>query len=245
MQNIEIAGAQGGYLDEGAGPPLVLLVTPFITADLYWPTRRALMRSFRVITVELPGTASHPSSHTWSFEAYAQWTAELLDRLALDCPLLIGHSSGGAIALMTGLLRPRQLCGVVLADAVGMETSHSFAAVIAGCLLCVPVELRFALRLFPRVASNLRRHTRNFLFQVVQAIRRNLRDQARRLAIPALVAWGAIDYVMPISGARTLMRWAPHARLYVCGRGSHDWLIVWPNEFAAAVERFASGVRGG
>src|SRR5438128_31285 len=57
VTEIEVLGARGGYLDEGRGPTLVLVVTPFVTAAMYYPARVALSQRFRVITVELPGTA--------------------------------------------------------------------------------------------------------------------------------------------------------------------------------------------
>jgi pimeloyl-ACP methyl ester carboxylesterase len=241
---IEVNGHPGGYIEEGDGPPLVLLATPFVTARTYLPARRALARRFRVITVELPGTAGHdPGGKGWELDEYAAWVAGSLERLDLGDVILVGHSNSGAVALLTGLICPRRLRGLVLVDTIGANGSHSFVDVLAGLAVCAPVELRFALRLLPVFAFNIWHHARNFFRQFVVSVRRDLRAEARRLSVPALVAWGALDYVEPPSCATTLMRLLPDAELYVSPRGSHDWLVELAEEFAEAVAGFARRVR--
>ena len=239
MTEIEVLGARGGYLDEGSGPTLVLVVTPFVTAAMYYPARMALARWFRVITVELPGTAGHEiGGRAWLMEEYAAWVAEFLERMNLEDVTLVGHSNSGAIAMLAGIAAPSRLRGVVLANTIGADGSRSFADVLAGLAVCAALEMRYALRLMPRFAYNVWFHTRNFFRQFVESVRRDLRPRARRLRVPTLVAWGALDFVMPLSCATTLMRRLPDADLYVAARGSHDWLAELPEEFARAVEGF-------
>jgi pimeloyl-ACP methyl ester carboxylesterase len=222
----------------------VLLVTPFVTAAMYFPARQALAKRFRVTTVELPGTAGHErGGRTWSLEEYADWVSGLLAALELERVLLVGHSDSGGVALLTGLVCAERLAGVVLANTIGADGSRSFADVLAGLAVCAPLEMRYALRLLPRFAYNIWHHTRNFFRQFVGSVRRDLRAEARRLNVPALVAWGALDFVMPLSCATTLMRRLPDAELYVSARGSHDWLAELPEEFARAVEGFARRLR--
>ena len=241
---IEVDGSRGGYVDEGAGPPLVLVVTPFVTAAMYYPARRALAKRFRVITVELPGTAGHEvGGRPWEMEEYAPWVTGFLEKLRLRDVILVGHSNSGAIALLTGLICPDRLSGVVLVGTIGADGSRSFADVLAGLAACAPLEIRYALRLFPRFAYNIYHHTRNFFNQFVDSVKRDLRPHARRLHVPTLVAWGALDFIMPLSCATTLMRRLPDAELYVSPRGSHDWLVELAPEFAAAVDAFAHRVR--
>jgi pimeloyl-ACP methyl ester carboxylesterase len=241
---IEVNGHVGGYVEEGAGPPLVLVATPFVTAATYLPARQALAKRFRVITVELPGTAGHePGGRAWELDEYAAWVAALLDTLELREILLVGHSNSGAVALLTGLICPQRLLGVVLVDTIGANGSHSFVDVLAGLAACTPIELRFALRLLAVFAYNIRHHARNFFHQFVVSVRRDLRAEARRLRVPTLVGWGALDYVEPPSCATTLMRLLPEGELYVAARGSHDWLVELAEEFAGAVEGFAGRVR--
>jgi pimeloyl-ACP methyl ester carboxylesterase len=243
VQEIEVNRARGGYFDEGAGPTLVLLVTPFVTGAMYWPARVALARRFRVITVELPGTAGHEvGGRAWLMEEYAAWVAGFLERMGLADVTLVGHSNSGAIAMLTGIRAPGRLRGVVLANTIGADGSRSFADVLAGLAVCAPLEMRYALRLFPRFAYNIYFHTRNFFKQFVESVRADLRREARALRVPTLVAWGALDFVMPLSCVTTLMRRLPCAEVYVSARGSHDWLAELPEEFAGAVEGFARRV---
>jgi pimeloyl-ACP methyl ester carboxylesterase len=241
---IEVNGHRGGYVEEGSGPPLVLLVTPFVNAAMYFPAQQALAPRFRVFTVELPGTAGHePGGQAWELDEYAAWVAALLERLDLRDVLLVGHSNSGAVALLTGLVCPQRLSGVVLVDTIGASGSHSFVDVLAGLAACAPLEIRFALRLPPVFAFNIWYHARNFFRQFVVSVRRDLRAEARRLRVPTLVAWGALDFVEPPSCAAVLMRLLPEGELYVSARGSHDWHVELATEFSAAVEGFARRVR--
>jgi pimeloyl-ACP methyl ester carboxylesterase len=171
-------------------------------------------------------------------EEYAAWVAGFLERMDLEDVTLVGHSNSGAIAMLTGIAAPGRLRGVVLANTIGADGSRSFADVLAGLAVCAPLEMRYALPLLPRFAYNIYHHTRNFFRQFVVSVRADLRAEARRLRVPTLVAWGALDFVMPLSCATTLMRRLPDAELYVAARGSHDWVSELPEEFAGAVEGF-------
>jgi len=244
VTEIEVLGARGGYFDEGRGPVLVLVVTPFVTAAMYYPARVALAQRFRVITVELPGTAGHDvGGRTWEMGEYGAWVAGFLERMDLEDVTLVGHSNSGAIAMLTGITAPGRLRGVVLANTIGADGSRSFADVLAGLAVCAPLEMRYALRLFPRFAYNIYHHTRNFFKQFVESVRADLRREARELRVPTLVAWGALDFVMPLSCVTTLMRRLPNAEAYVSARGSHDWLAELAEEFAGAVDGFARRLR--
>src|SRR5688500_13604225 len=112
---------------------------------------------------------------------------------------------------------------------------------LAGRGLDCVVEGELTARGWPHVALNLLVHPRDFLFHVWKAARADLRDQARRVRAPALVAWGAGDHTLPANAPAEFHKALPDARLYVSATGSHDWLIDRPAEFAAAVRDFVCG----
>jgi pimeloyl-ACP methyl ester carboxylesterase len=219
---------------------VVLLASPFARVGLYRPVVEALSADFRVIAVEMPGCGCAARlREAWTFDEYARWVEAFLERLDLEQVLLIGHSYTGAVAIKLGAGAGARVAGIVLADSVGGSGPRSILAVLVGCAMCVPLEIRFVLRGVPHLTYNLLRHSRNFLVQFWRAVRADLRDTAPHVTLPVLLAWGALDFVMPISGARQLQALLPESDLEISQRGSHDWLIERAEEFSGRVRRFA------
>jgi pimeloyl-ACP methyl ester carboxylesterase len=244
LRTIEVQGVKGCFAEAGRGATIVLLVSPFARASMYRPTIEGLAKRFRVIAVEMPGCGCGARlKHPWDFGEYARWVAALMDGLDLEDVLLIGHSHTGAVAMSLAAGHPQRLAGLVLADSVGADGPRSILAVLVGCAMCVPFEVRFVLRGSLRLARNLMRHGRNFLVQFWRAVRADVRPVAHEVQPPVLLAWGAMDFVMPVSGARELAKLLLDAQVYVSQRGSHDWLIERADEFAAMIERFAARVQ--
>lgn len=244
LRTIRIDGIEGCVGEIGRGPTVVLLVSPFARASMYRPTIERLAKRFRVIAVEMPGCGCAARlKHAWDFGDYANWVEALIEALDLEDVILIGHSHTGAVALRVGADHPERIAGLVISDSVGAGGPRSILAVLVGCAMCVPFEIRFVLRGSLRLARNLVRHGRNFLVQFWRAVRADVRPVAHEVRPPVLLAWGAMDFVMPVAGARELAKLLPDAELYVSRRGSHDWLIERAEEFAAMVERFATRVQ--
>jgi pimeloyl-ACP methyl ester carboxylesterase len=68
----------------------------------------------------------------------------------------------------------------------------------------------------------------------------DVRADVARVSIPTLVAWGERDHTLPPRCAAEFARILPVTRVYLSRRGSHNWLIQRPDEFAAAVGEFAA-----
>jgi pimeloyl-ACP methyl ester carboxylesterase len=66
------------------------------------------------------GLSEHPERGSWSgtnpysLEGEAAWTLELMDTLGIESAVLIGSSSGGALAAQVALTRPDRVAGLVL-----------------------------------------------------------------------------------------------------------------------------------
>lgn len=55
----------------------------------------------RVVIVDLPGFgASEEPKTVWTVDDYVDMLHELLQKLNIDCPIIIGHSFGGKIGLL-------------------------------------------------------------------------------------------------------------------------------------------------
>ena len=94
------------HRDEGSGPPVVLVHG--ITEDhRAWDELAAgLARDSRVIRVDLPGHGKSDGLSQYDVAALATPVAELIQRLGLERPRLIGHSLGGVVVTLLGAMVP-------------------------------------------------------------------------------------------------------------------------------------------
>ncbi|WP_210518132.1 alpha/beta fold hydrolase [Hymenobacter terricola] len=107
------------YLDQGQGPPLVILHGLFGTLD-NWQTlarRWATEAGLRVISVDLRnhGRSFHSPEHTYAL--MAQDVLALFDHLQLGPETtLMGHSMGGKVAMRLALDHPERLARLIIID---------------------------------------------------------------------------------------------------------------------------------
>ncbi|WP_407492905.1 alpha/beta fold hydrolase [Pseudooceanicola sp. MF1-13] len=75
-----------------------------------------LAKNFRVVAIDRPGAgySERPEDHPANVRAQARLVAEVIQRLELDNPLLVGHSLGGAISLALALEKPELVRGLAL-----------------------------------------------------------------------------------------------------------------------------------
>lgn len=235
---VEVEGVRGVCEVAGGGPELVLLASPLARAKTYRTTAVCLAGTFRVLTVELPGSGRADSVGAgWSVGQYAEWVAGFITALGLNRPAVVGHSHAGSVGVTLAARRPGLLSRLVLVDATGTGPHPPVRVFTAGAV-DLALEIGVALTRWHHVLGNLFRHPRNFVRQVRDGMASDVRAEAARVTTPTLVAWGARDHVFPQRHAAEYLRWLPDARLYISAHGSHDWLISWPKEFAAVVSAF-------
>ena len=114
---IEVDGARIHYLDEGSGPTLVLIHG--LGGQMHNFTHSLLDRlkhNHRVIILDRPGSgySTRARKASAALGAQARTIAGLVERLGLERPLIVGHSLGGAIALMLALEHPEKIGGLAL-----------------------------------------------------------------------------------------------------------------------------------
>lgn len=123
VQYADVDGLEIAYVDRGAGPPVVLLHGLGSNLLVWRQTIEALESDYRVIAIDLPGYGrSSKASYDYSMAFFARVVERTLDRLGVRCPILVGHSMGGQIAMTFALRYPTKLRGLALVAPAGFET---------------------------------------------------------------------------------------------------------------------------
>ncbi len=240
-RTIVVEGVAARYLVAGSGPPVLLVASPIVLARTYLPLVRALAPSFTVVVAELPGAGgSSRLDRAWPFDRYGAWTIELVRRMPLAAPILVGHSDAAPAVIEAARLAPDELGAIALVAPCGACPRRSPLRVVAARARDALAEIGLTLRVAPHLAVNALRHRRTFLDHVRAAARVDVAVAARGLRVPTLLAWGDRDRTVPLACASRLRREIPDAKLVV-GSGSHDWILTAPDAFAAALRRFAEG----
>ena len=114
---VEVEGERFHYVEEGKGPPLVMIHGLMGSSrNLTYALSGQLREHFRVITLDRPGSgySTRHKGTAADLPAQARQVAAFINTLGLDKPVVLGHSLGGAISLALALDHPEAVSGLVL-----------------------------------------------------------------------------------------------------------------------------------
>jgi pimeloyl-ACP methyl ester carboxylesterase len=116
-QSVEVQGAEIRYGVSGDGDRDLLLVHGRGAHHLWWHRVLPLLEpSWRITRLDLSGHGDSGHRTTYSV---GTWSAELLavcDAVGARRPVLVGHSMGGNICLLTAAAHPERFAGLVMLD---------------------------------------------------------------------------------------------------------------------------------
>ena len=228
--------------DVGAGPPLILLHG--LAGSARWWTRNipALSRSFRTISIDLPGFGASPRRHRLVLDDVADQLVGTMDRLGIDQASVIGHSMGGLIAGGLAADHPDRVDRLVLVDAAFLTLGPAAIRRVAGPATTLR---RTAPSLLPvLVQDGLRSGPVRLADATIQLLGVDWRTKLPRIVAPTLVIWGEHDAICPLSIGRRIVAAVPGSRLVVVAGAAHNPMWERPEAFDREVLDFLSGPAG-
>lgn len=113
-----VDGVRLHYLDQGAGPAIVLLHGNGVTADDFQISGLfdRLTSTHRVIAFDRPGFgySARPNDRAWTPEAQAALLHRAMQKLGVDQPVVVGHSWGTLVTVAMTLDFPADVRAIAL-----------------------------------------------------------------------------------------------------------------------------------
>jgi pimeloyl-ACP methyl ester carboxylesterase len=125
---IDLAGKRIYYYaagSRGAGEPIVLIHGFPTSSHLWLDVVAKLPAGHRIVVLDLLGfgRSDAPLEADYSIGGHGERLARLLDALRIDRAVVVGHGTGGAIALWAALTMPERITRIVL---IGSSTSEGW-----------------------------------------------------------------------------------------------------------------------
>ena len=245
-------------------PPLVL-VHGLGTAGVrdFYPVLAELARGRRVVAFDLPGFGrSSRANERYTPARYAEVIAHVIDRFAGQPADVLGHSMGGAVALMHAGTHPAQVRRLVLVDAAGILQREAW---LAQHLRRVADPLA---RLYPESADELNHVVATLLsstraldsapdlvlltpalrqkvlngnpgrIAALSLILTDFNDAISAVSAPTLVVWGGSDRVAAPRTGELLSDRVRGASLIVFEGVGHNVMAEAPARLLGAVDPF-------
>lgn len=121
-QFIDVDGVRVHVVDEGEGPPIMLLHASFMELRSWDAVAAQLSRDRRVIRLDLlmAGLTGPDPQQRYSIEQNVGIVARIADQLALAHFDLLGTSSGGMVAFRYAAQHPERVSRLVLVNSAGL-----------------------------------------------------------------------------------------------------------------------------
>ena len=233
--------------------PSLLLIHGAGGNRLHWPPGIRRMPGWRVLALDLPGHGKSPGPGSHSIEAYAEIVLDGLQTNKVEKAIPVGHSMGGAIALLLALEAPEKFAGLVL---IGSGARLRVAPAI--------LEASAQTSTFPQAVAAIMQSafSESAPARMVELARRRMLevdpavlhddftacdefDVMARLAeirLPTLVLCGAEDQLTPLKYSEFLAANIPDAVLVRIAGAGHMAMLEQPQAVASALREFLAAI---
>ena len=255
--HVSVRGVRLHVVEEGAGPPVLLVHGLGGNARLWDAQLADLGRTYRVLAVDQRGFGA--SDRTYGEMELSDWAddlAGLLQALDLGPTVVVGHSMGGMVAQELAVRAPELLAGLIVASTMPgasarhVEINNSLAelalregsgpfsaALVGGCF--TPATIAAGERCVTELERAVAATDPLVLAIALRAVTRfDVRAALPLVAVPTHVIVGAQDALLEDS--REIARLIPGAGLTVMADTAHCPNLERSAEFSRIVGGFLS-----
>jgi len=216
-------GVSISYVEEGTGPETIIFIHGLGSYLPAWKKNiEGLKSQFRCIAIDLPGYGkSSKDPHSGLMSYYADEVMKFAEAMGLKEFTLAGHSMGGQISIVAGIMNPDKVKKLILVDPAGFErftegqkqwfrdimtfegvkltTPEQIQNNLASNFYNVPTDAEFMIT--DRIAMRSASDFDAYCYAVVQSVKGMVNepviDHLEQITQPVLLFFGENDNLIP------------------------------------------------
>lgn len=204
------------YRVQGSGRPIVLLHGLLNSSNLWQPAMDHLSQHYRLYAPDLPAHGQTPPRLPWTLREVAAMLASWMRLLALPPATVIGHSMGGALAIMLAAAEPGLVNRLALVNAAGLPMQQP--------LLQALVRTGLSFKNQQTAPDDSPNHLQSLAIcqATYEVLTCDARPDLKAVRCPTLIVWGMRDPLLPVQSAVALQRAIPGAELALLPNVPHQ-----------------------
>lgn len=201
-------GIKINYKDFGnkEGTPIIYLHGWGQNIAMMEPIAKPLEKTHRLIILDLPGFGlSDEPEEAWDLDEFVEMLKELLKKLKIDKPNLIGHSFGGKISLLyASKYEVNKL--ILLASPYKVKIKKpSMKVKLLKKLATLPGLGNLAEKMKKHLGSTDYKNASPLMREIlVKHVNTDLTEAASKITCPTFIIWGTKDEAVPVADAYEL-----------------------------------------
>jgi pimeloyl-ACP methyl ester carboxylesterase len=236
IKNIDI-----NYVQYGKGNIDVVLLHGWgQNIEMMNPIGEKLEKICNVTVIDLPGHGNSPEpKKAITIYDYVDIVKELLDKLKIKDPIIVGHSFGGRIGIIYASKYKVQKLILLGAPCIRNEKKVSTKVKILKSLKKVKVLNKFEGFAKKHIGSRDYRAASPVMREIlVNTVNEDLTEYAKSIKVPTLLIWGDNDQEAPLEEAQELEKIMPDAGLIVYEGGTHYAYLEFLNPVCNVIKTF-------
>ena len=236
---IEAHDTQVNYIQYGSGKDVILLHGWGQNIEMMKPIGDNLSDKFRITILDLPGFGQSPEpSFPWTLNDYMEMLEEIVEKLKIKKPIVIGHSFGGRLAIRYSSENPVEKL-VLFGSPVTLEKSPTdLKTRFLKKMKTLPGMNKIGEYMKKYIGSRDYKNATPTMRQVlVNTVNFDLTDYIKKIKCPTLAIWGDNDLEARIEDAKLMEKTMLDCGLIVL-RGTHYAYLENLNQVIGILREF-------
>lgn len=220
---INIRNININYIQYGSGSDVVLLHGWGQNIAMMKPIGDRLQKNHRITILDFPGfgESEEPKTALTVYD-YCEILEELLKKLKVKKPVIMGHSFGGRIAIIYASRNEVEKAVLFGSPCIRKEVKPSLKLRMLKSLKKIPGINKLEGFAKNHMGSRDYKNASEIMKKIlVNVVNEDLSECAKKINVPTLLIWGDRDTEAPVEDAKELEKIIPDAGLIVLPNSTH------------------------
>ena len=220
---INIRNININYIQYGSGSDVVLLHGWGQNIAMMKPIGDRLQKNHRITILDFPGfgESEEPKTALTVYD-YCEILEELLKKLKVKKPVIMGHSFGGRIAIIYASRNEVEKVVLFGSPCIRKEVKPNLKLRMLKSLKKIPGINKLEGFAKNHMGSRDYKNASEIMKKIlVNVVNEDLSEYAKKINVPTLLIWGDRDTEAPVEDAKELEKIIPDAGLIVLPNSTH------------------------